>query len=118
MALRKVVFLCLFTGLIHPFCGHLMGQQTSVPFIPALPTIQQLASKAGYIFSGTVISVERSRASNPGSVASTQITFHVDEGLRGVRSGQTLTIREWPGLWSQGERYRPGERVVLFLYRP
>jgi len=27
-------------------------------------------------------------------------------------------IREWVGLWEQGERYRLGERVLLFLYRP
>jgi hypothetical protein len=47
-----------------------------------------------------------------------QITFHVDEGLRGVKTGQSLTIREWDGLWHFGERYRPGERVFLFLYQP
>jgi hypothetical protein len=29
-----------------------------------------------------------------------------------------LTIREWAGLWSSGDRYRKGERLLLFLYRP
>src|SRR5258708_29179611 len=29
-----------------------------------------------------------------------------------------LTIHEWAGLWSIGERYRLGERVLLFLYPP
>ncbi len=38
--------------------------------------------------------------------------------MRGVRTGQTLAIREWAGLWESGERYRRGERVLLFLYPP
>jgi hypothetical protein len=29
-----------------------------------------------------------------------------------------LTIHEWAGLWDRGERYRVGERVMLFLYSP
>lgn len=32
--------------------------------------------------------------------------------------GQSLNIREWAGLWAKGERYRTGERVLLFLYPP
>ena len=72
---------------------------------------------SGYIFAGTVKSVERP-ASNGNSVATVQITFHVDQGLRGVRTGQTLVIREWAGLWESVERYRHGERVLLFLYPP
>jgi hypothetical protein len=33
-----------------------------------------------------------------------------------VRSGRELVIRQWAGLWNAGERYRTGERVLLFLY--
>jgi hypothetical protein len=47
-----------------------------------------------------------------------RITFRVEHGIRGVHRGQTLTIREWAGLWESGERYRPGEPVLLFLYPP
>jgi hypothetical protein len=72
---------------------------------------------SGYIFAGTVKAVERV-APNGKGVATVQINFHVDEGMRGVRTGQTLTIHEWAGLWDSGERYRPGERVLLFLYPP
>jgi hypothetical protein len=54
--------------------------------------------------------VERERA------ASTIVTFQVEHALRGAMAGQTLTIREWAGLWHRGERYRVGERVFLFLY--
>ena len=38
--------------------------------------------------------------------------------MRGTSAGQNLTIHEWAGLWNRGERYRVGERVLLFLYSP
>ena len=47
-----------------------------------------------------------------------QITFRVEQAIRGVRNGQVLAIREWAGLWNSGDRYRPGERLLLFLYKP
>ena len=76
-----------------------------------------LIQSSGYIFAGTVKSVERAAPKGNG-VATVQINFHVDQGMRGVRTGQMLAIREWAGLWQSGERYRPGERVLLFLYPP
>jgi hypothetical protein len=76
-----------------------------------------LARSSGYIFAGTVKSVERIAPKGNG-VAIVQINFHVDQAMRGVRTGQTLVVREWAGLWESGERYRPGERVLLFLYPP
>jgi hypothetical protein len=42
----------------------------------------------------------------------------VEQGIRGTQTGRTLTIREWAGLWNNGERYRVGESVVLFLHAP
>lgn len=76
-----------------------------------------LVRSSGYIFAGTVKSVERAAPKGNG-VAIVLVNFHVDEGIRGVRTGQTLAIREWGGLWESGERYRVGERVLLFLYPP
>ncbi|MGA8618051.1 MAG: hypothetical protein WB660_05965 [Candidatus Sulfotelmatobacter sp.] len=38
--------------------------------------------------------------------------------MRGASIGEKLTIHEWAGLWTRGERYRVGERVLLFLYSP
>jgi hypothetical protein len=81
-------------------------------------TIGRLSRKAGYIFLGTVLSVERIEPSSPTGVASMRVSFHIDEGIRGVRTGEVLTVREWVGLWESGERYRRGEQVVLFLYPP
>ncbi len=82
------------------------------------PTLLQLTQKAGYIFSGTVLSVERDRPQASDEVATVRITFRVDQALRGVSSRQTLTVREWAGLWDSGDRYFPGEQVLLFLYQP
>jgi hypothetical protein len=76
-----------------------------------------LTQSSGYIFAGTVRSVERVAPKRNG-VATVRIAFRVDEAMQGVRTGQTLTIYEWAGLWEAGETYRPGERVLLFLYPP
>ena len=82
------------------------------------PSLRQLTRDSGYIFAGTVKAIERVTAGPISDVATMRITFQVEQGIRGVRTGQMLVIREWGGLWEQGERYRRGERVLLFLYRP
>src|SRR6202049_101923 len=76
-----------------------------------------LIRSSGYIFAGTVKSVERVAPKGNG-VATVLINFHVDQAMRGVRVGQTLAIREWAGLWESGERYGPGAQILLFLYPP
>jgi len=77
--------------------------------------VNQLARSSGYIFSGTVLKIQRT-AAGENAIAFTQVSFRVDQAIQGVRSGEILTIREWSGLWDSGERYRLGERVFLFLY--
>jgi hypothetical protein len=47
-----------------------------------------------------------------------RVTVQVEQGVRGARSGRSVTFSEWAGLWSTGDRYRVGERLVLFLYPP
>jgi hypothetical protein len=86
--------------------------------VGAAPSLRQLTRDSGYIFAGKVSAIEREPASSNPAGAAVRVTFEVEQGIRGVRTGQTLVIREWSGLWEQGERYRPGERVLLFLYRP
>ena len=82
------------------------------------PSLRQLTRSSGYIFAGKVSAIERVAARTTPDVATVKITFQVEQGIRGVHTGQRLVIREWGGLWEQGERYHPGERVLLFLYRP
>lgn len=85
------------------------------PISPGPIGFQNIVQPAGIIFSGTVISIAKSSAKGP---ASTAVTFKVESAVRGVSTGETLTIREWAGVWDRGERYRVGERVFLFLYSP
>jgi hypothetical protein len=85
---------------------------------PVTLTLRQITAQAGYIFAGTVTAVEHSPATQPNEVATVRITYRVDQGVRGVRTGQSLAIREWAALWNSGERYHVGERVVLVLYPP
>ena len=80
--------------------------------------LRQVNKRSGYIFDGTVLSVERVAESGSDTVPTVQITFRVERAIRGTRKGQVLTIREWAGLWNSGERYRTGERLLLFLYSP
>jgi hypothetical protein len=87
-----------------------------VPVNPTESPLPQISRAAGTIFSGTVISILPARSGqSPPTVA---ITFRVEHAIRGVHAGQHLTIFQWIGLWSSGQRYRVGERVLLFLYPP
>jgi len=100
----------------------LADEPPQTPSPPVIPNLHSLTHNAGYIFSGTVEAVERiaprDSDKDKASVAVIRITFRIDSGIRGVRTGQRLVIREWAGLWNSGERYRPGQRVMLFLYPP
>jgi hypothetical protein len=78
----------------------------------------QMARAAGIIFSGTVTTIARHPATLGQPVETVSITFHVENAIRGATPGNDLSISEWMGLWSSGQRYRVGERVLLFLYPP
>jgi hypothetical protein len=86
------------------------------PFEPGPVVFPQIVQAAGIIFSGHVTSV--ARAPSSGGPVSTAVTFKVEHAMRGTSAGRDLTIHEWAGLWTRGERYRVGERVLLFLYSP
>lgn len=98
-----------------------MARSVAAPVIPA-SRLRPLTAKSGYIFAGTVTSISAGKSgdkfADAKDMATIRIAFHVDEGVRGVRTGQSLTIREWAGVWEYGQRYRVGEKVFLFLYAP
>ena len=52
------------------------------------------------------------------AIETVAITFHIENAIRGATSGENLIISQWIGVWSAGQRYRVGERVLLFLYPP
>ena len=94
------------------------GQDSQAnPSLPAISRLRMLTQKSGYIFDGTVLSVQAAQT-DANEVATVQITFRIEQAIRGTRAGQILTIREWAGLWNSGQRYHPGERLLLFLYSP
>ena len=77
---------------------------------------REMEHAAGIIFSGTVLDIQPHFADGMHSLETVAITFRVENAIRGATRGQNLTISQWAGLWSTGQRYRLGERVVLFLY--
>lgn len=85
------------------------------PVTVGFPTVTR---GAGIIFSGTVTAIARHPATRASTVETVAITFHVESAIRGTTPGENLTISQWIGLWSGGQRYRVGERVLLFLYPP
>lgn len=79
--------------------------------------MRQVTDRAGFIFSGTVVSVQWLRAPESAGVDTVRVTFAVHEGIRGAIPGKTFSIQEWAALWSTSAgRFRPGQRVFLFLY--
>jgi hypothetical protein len=93
---------------------HLPGAPVNNP--PPGFGFPRLARAAGSIFSGTVTTIRRQTVSQGEAVETVAITFRVENAIRGATPGQDLTILQWIGLWSSGQRYRVGERVLLFLY--
>jgi len=89
-----------------------------VPPVRAFPGLQFIVNRAGLIFSGTVISVERVRPSRPNEIETVQVRFRVEQPVRGAKVGQIISIREWGGLWVGRPRYEVGQRLMLFLYPP
>lgn len=98
---------------------HPIAEGLSSPLIsPVLRPLafRQIIRSSAMIFAGTVLRVEHLRADPGSSVEITQISFRVETAIRGTRPQQAIQIREWGGLWNAGERYAPGENVLLFLY--
>jgi len=54
------------------------------------PSLRQLTRDSGYIFAGRVSAIERVPAASNPEGAAVRITFQVEQGIRGVRTGQTL----------------------------
>ena len=107
---------CTFALFVCAGLPLLQGQEISSAMNHRSSHLQTLSRSAGTIFSGTVIHVQEFPAGTAGDLETVQITFRVVHALRGAHAGRNLTIREWKGLWDAGERYRVGERVLLFLY--
>lgn len=78
--------------------------------------LSSLTRAAGTIFSGTVTRVERKAGINGQTIGTVNVTFHIDDTIRGATPGREFTISEWSGLWQTEQPYRVGEHVLVFLY--
>jgi len=111
--------------LARPLRGLAVESRLSPPVRRPIPPIIRVAGQspfaqmthaAGMIFAGTVTRIERRPAGSGPAIEAVVITFHVENGIRGTAPGSELSITQWAGVWSFGQRYRVGERVLLFLY--
>jgi hypothetical protein len=106
-------------SLRSPAGSSLRSARSSLRFPIGSPSVSgfpQFVRASGKIFSGTVTSIERRPATLGQSVETVAVTFHIENAIRGATPGESLTISQWIGLWSSGQRYRVGERVLVFLY--
>jgi hypothetical protein len=120
--------------------------RTYFPNPAATYGLAQMSRAAGIIFSGTVTGIKRSESNlcrpeaddlparggpvlkerierkrivcSGRALETVTITFRVENAIRGTTPGDQLTIHQWSGLWTSGQRYRVGERLLLFLYSP
>jgi hypothetical protein len=121
---RFVCTIALFIAAISAYAAEAPRQRSgshsasNFPAAELLPVSIRVLHDSGRIFSGTVLQIEHRNSDSSSALATTRIVFRVDEAIRNVRRGQTVAINEWAGLWQSGERYHPGERVLLFLYPP
>jgi hypothetical protein len=113
-------FLILQICICIAACPLLNAQSKSTPSpsIPQVSELRQITRQSGAIFAGRVISVQYLRPRFSNEVPTMRITFRIERGIRGARTGSRFVLREWAALWNSGERYRVGERVLLFLYPP
>ena len=93
--------------LLLLLCGAARAQSAATVLV-------EMASHAGVIFAGEVLSVTRH---DPAGFV--EIQFQVDSSVLGCTTGQTYTVREWAGRWvGHSERYRPGQRRLMLLTAP
>jgi hypothetical protein len=80
--------------------------------------LHEMADAAGVIFAGQVMSVKVMQGSG-GAPGVVEVTFRVDQAVRGCSAGGTYVLKEWQGLWAGGNaRYRVGQRLLMLLRAP
>ena len=109
----KVRGVCLgWLLLLTAAVGKASGQGASAIAAPQASLTDELgslASRAAVIFAGQVISIEH----HGGAV---EIEFRVEQPVYGT-VGASYTLREWAGLWPQGQvRYIVGQRALVFMH--
>jgi hypothetical protein len=98
-------------------CGAAQEAAPSTPAQSINDALHAMTQLAGVIFTGQVVGVRRLDGVN-GATGVVEITFAVEDAVRGV-SGGTYTLREWAGLWPAGdEPFGVGQRFLMLLHAP
>jgi hypothetical protein len=125
LEVRSVFKFAIFIAGTTVFAAEMPGQlperispRTASESVRLQAIVHPIVRASGQIFSGTVLKIEHRNSDSSSTLATTRVFFRVDEPIRNVKRGQVVEVNEWAGLWQLGERYRPGERVLLFLYPP
>jgi hypothetical protein len=116
--MHRVLFRCLLCACLACSAPILFAQARPEAPLRITAELGGIVRQSGMIFAGRVVSIQPDGLGAPDRTARVQITVQVEQGVRGATAGQRLTFREWGGLWAGGERYRVGQRVMLFLYPP
>jgi len=116
--MHRSLFECLLLAFLLFIASALSAQQSAIPVSSVPANMRQVTNHAATIFVGKVMSLEARPLAASDQVGCVQITFQVEQGVRGTRAGEQFSFREWAGLWSELDRYRIGQRMMLFLYTP
>jgi hypothetical protein len=115
--MKKTLLLCVMCfSFTYPLLLHPQTRGETLPKTAEVSELRRMTRNSGAIFAGRVLSVQYLRPRFTDEVPTIRITFRVERGIRGTRTGGRFVLREWAPLWNGGERYRVGERVLLFLY--
>lgn len=105
----KLLKAALSAVLLLAGAGVASQAQSASLGLSILTELQTLATHAGTVFVGQIVSI-----THKGGVV--EITFRVDQAVAGV-PGKSFMLREWAGLWPAGHsRYTVGQRVLAFIH--
>ena len=100
---------------LAPFTGR---AQAVAPPTSTEQALHNLSARAAVVFVGSVAGIRRI-AGDGQSSGVVEITFSVDQAVRGAAAGGAYTVREWAGLWmANDQRYRVGQRLLMLLNAP
>ncbi len=98
-------------GISAPGSNGFKGGNSAVVPADARAGLTDMAGRAAVVFAGHVTRVDQ--VDGAGYV---DVTFKVDEAVKGCGKLGIYVVREWAGLWRDNvNRYRVGERLLMLL---
>jgi hypothetical protein len=80
--------------------------------------LHRMSDRAAVVFVGQVTAVRRVDGGEAGQGV-VEVSFRVDQAVRGCVTGGTYVLREWAGLWAANDaRFRVGQRRLMMLHAP